>query len=267
MDNFIASKNADRFIGFCDTYESARPAMPLYPVKIIKKYLGRAPDVVVDLGCGTGLSTVVWSGHCKKVIGIEPSNDMRRIANLKACETISFEKAYAHETGQKDSSVDVAVCSQSFHWMEPTGTLLEVHRILKAGGVFATVDCDWPPLSDWRVERAYTKLFQKIHQIEDTNPSTKDNFIRYDKGKHLSNIIDSGLFVFAREVVFSNTEKCNAERLIGLTMSQGGLQNVVKNAPELIADDIEEFKKLVNEVFAKSEFEIEFSYRMRIAVK
>ena len=266
MDN-IARKNADRFIGFSDTYESARPAMPLYPVETIKKYLKGAPDVVVDLGCGTGLSTVIWSGHCKKVVGIEPSDDMRRIADSKACETISFEKAYAHETGQKDSSVDVAICSQSFHWMEPTSTLSEVHRILKAGGVFAAVDCDWPPLADWRVDRAYTKLFQKIHQIEESNPSTKDNFIRYDKAKHLSNIIGSGLFAFAREVVFSNTEKCNAGRLIDLTASQGGLQNVVKNAPELIADDIDEFGKLVKKVFADSEFEIEFSYRMRIAVK
>ncbi len=42
---------------------------------------------------------------------------------------------------------------------------------------------------------------------------------------------------------------------------------MLKNAPELIADDVEEFSALVKEVFGDSEFEIEFSYRMRIAVK
>lgn len=34
--------------------------MPTYPVKIIKRYLGRTPETVVDLGCGTGLSTLVF---------------------------------------------------------------------------------------------------------------------------------------------------------------------------------------------------------------
>lgn len=49
--------------------------MPIYPISIILRYLGRSkPDLVVDLGCGTGLSTVIWRGHCNKVIGIEPSD-------------------------------------------------------------------------------------------------------------------------------------------------------------------------------------------------
>ncbi|MBT3318277.1 MAG: methyltransferase domain-containing protein [Clostridia bacterium] len=266
MDD-IAQKNADRFTGFSDTYESSRPAMPLYPVKIVKKYLGRIPDVVVDLGCGTGLSTVIWEGNCSKAIGIEPSDDMRGVAQSKSSDTISFAKAYAHDTKLADNSVDAAICSQSFHWMEPTSTLKEVHRILATGGVFAAVDCDWPPLSDWRVDRAYNELFKKIHQIEDTNDTIKDNFTRYEKDKHLSNIIGSGLFAFAREVVFSNTEKCDAKRLIDLTISQGSLQNIIKHVPELIADDIEGYKALVHDVFGEREFEIEFSYRMRIAVK
>lgn len=56
----ILQKNADRFKGFADIYDSARPKMPTYPVKIIKRYLGRTPETVVDLGCGTGLSTLVF---------------------------------------------------------------------------------------------------------------------------------------------------------------------------------------------------------------
>ena len=82
-----AMKNADRFIGFADTYENARPAMPFYPLKIIMQYLGKKPDTVIDLGCGTGLSTTIWQGNCNKVIGIEPSDDMRKIANAKLTVT------------------------------------------------------------------------------------------------------------------------------------------------------------------------------------
>lgn len=77
-NNSEVRKNADRFSGFADIYDKARSAVLLYPVKIICKYLGKRPDTVVDLGCGTGLSTVIWDGNCTRVIGIEPSADIER---------------------------------------------------------------------------------------------------------------------------------------------------------------------------------------------
>ena len=262
-----AMKNADRFIGFADTYENARPAMPFYPLKIIMQYLGKKPDNVIDLGCGTGLSTTIWQGNCNKVIGIEPSDDMRKIANAKQSENIKFIKGYSHETGLVDSFADVVVCSQSFHWMEPDSSLKEINRILKSDGVFATVDCDWPPVSNWQVEKAYTDLFDKVRHIENTHKQIKDNFVRYDKNKHLENMAKSGYFRFTRELVFSNTEPCTADRLIALMLSQGSLQDILKCQPKLIADDVENFKKLVNEILADKEFTIDFSYRMRLGVK
>ena len=117
MNNAI--KNADRFVGFADTYENARPAMPQYPITVIKKYLKREPEIVVDLGCGTGLSTVIWKDYSKKVIGVEPSEDMLSIARKKQYNNISFIKAFSHKTGLPNEFADAVVCSQSFHWMEP----------------------------------------------------------------------------------------------------------------------------------------------------
>ena len=63
MQSPAQKKNADRFTGFADTYDRARPAMPYYPVERITAYLGCRPDTVVDLGCGTGLSTLIWQGN------------------------------------------------------------------------------------------------------------------------------------------------------------------------------------------------------------
>lgn len=65
--------NADRFSGFADIYENARPKVPRYPVDVICRYLGGAPRLVVDMGCGTGLSSEVWQGVSERIIGIEPS--------------------------------------------------------------------------------------------------------------------------------------------------------------------------------------------------
>ncbi len=70
-------KNANRFTGFADVYDSARPSVPLYPVQMVVNYFDKTPDRVVDLGCGTGLSTLIWKEHAKEVVGIEPSDDMR----------------------------------------------------------------------------------------------------------------------------------------------------------------------------------------------
>lgn len=98
MENNL-QKNANRFTGFADTYDSARPAMPTYPVKIITKYLGKAPNTVIDLGCGTGLSTLAWQSSCKKVIGVEPSADMLSVAKKKETDSISFTQGFGDNTG------------------------------------------------------------------------------------------------------------------------------------------------------------------------
>jgi predicted RNA methylase len=35
---------------------------------------------VVDLGSGTGLSTGIWAAHAERVVGIEPLDEMRQVA-------------------------------------------------------------------------------------------------------------------------------------------------------------------------------------------
>lgn len=259
--------NPDRFTGFSDTYDSARPAMPVFPVEIVEKYLGRQAENVIDLGCGTGLSTVIWKNRCKKAIGVEPSDDMRSEAEKKQGENISFVKGYSHEIPVCDNFADAVVCSQSFHWMEPVSTLKEVSRVLKDGGVFATVDCDWPPVTEWQIEKTYKQFFAKVRKIESEHPDVKDTFVRYSKDKHLENIQKSEHFQYVREIVFSNTEKCTAERMINLAYSQGSLQTILKKAPGLIEEDLESFTNYVNNFYGENEFEICFSYRMRVGVK
>lgn len=76
--------NSDRFLGFANIYDNARPKSPEKVKEILLGYLGKGPSVVVDLGCGTGLSTIIWNDISNKVIGVEPSNDMIKLAREKA---------------------------------------------------------------------------------------------------------------------------------------------------------------------------------------
>ncbi len=259
--------NADRFLGFADIYESSRPRVPEYPVGVVCRYLGRKPHLIVDMGCGTGLSTEIWQEVGDKILGIEPNDDMRGIAEKKANPKMSFIKAFSDCTGLDDLCADVVVCSQSFHWMEPEATLKEVNRILKSGGIFAALDCDWPPVTKWEAEKAYMRLYDKVKEIEAGVPDIKNSFTRYPKEKHLENIIKSGYFIYARELLFSNTEICTKERFRNIILSQGSTQTILKKCPELITKQLDEFYDSIDQCFDNEPFDIEFCYRMRIAVK
>jgi ubiquinone/menaquinone biosynthesis C-methylase UbiE len=261
--------NAERFTGFADLYDDARPKPPEKVVEIILRYLGQRPCAVVDLGCGTGLSTLIWSGISKEVIGIDPSTDMLNIAKEKAAglDNIRFIQAFSDKTGLADESADVVTCSQSFHWMNPETTINEVARILKDGGVFAVYDCDWPPVINWEAEKEYDALFCKVREFEETNPALKGNFRSWPKDRHLANMKNSGKFRYLREVVFSSSEECDATRFINIALSQGGLQSIIKTGISEFAPYIEEFKERVAAILGNKKYTIDFCYRMRIGVK
>lgn len=258
--------NSNRFLGFAQLYENSRPTIPDNACNIILNYLEHKPEQIVDLGCGTGLSTLPWLGKCDNIIGIDPNKEMLSIAKQKSND-ILFIKAYSNNTTLPDNSTDIVICSQSFHWMNPTDTLAEVNRILKSNGVFATVDCDWPPVCSLEAELAYSLLLNKVRFIELENKDIFKTFQRWNKDKHLQNIKQSGCFRYSREIVFMNNEKCNADRFIGIALSQGGLQTILKTRPELIEKDIELFEKKIKSIYGDKEFNISFCYRMRIGVK
>lgn len=261
--------NSDRFLGFADVYDNARPKSPEKVKEILLRYLGKSPSIVADLGCGTGLSTIIWSDISNKVIGIEPSNDMIKLAREKALglDNVNFISAFSDNIGLESNSVDIVTCSQSFHWMNPETTLKEVSRVLKEGGIFAAYDYDWPPVCNLQVELEYNKLFDKVREMEYTHSGIKNSFIRWDKEKHLSNIENSGNFKYAREIVFLNTEICNAQRFIKIALSQGGLQSILKANIYEINPLLSSFKENIIDIFGESELKIEFCYRMRIGIK
>jgi len=68
-DSYVQS-NVERFSGFEDLYDNHRPEAPMTVVEVITSYLERKPGLVVDLGCGTGLSTFVWKDHAERIIGM-----------------------------------------------------------------------------------------------------------------------------------------------------------------------------------------------------
>ncbi|QUL54706.1 class I SAM-dependent methyltransferase [Paenibacillus tritici] len=265
--------NIDRFLGYQDEYDRYRPEAPPLVIELLSNYLGRRPSLVADIGCGTGLSTFLWKGAAEAVTGVEPNLDMLSKAQEKlrlldaGAEVVSFVQGYSNQLPFETESVDIITCSQSFHWMDPGSTLQEISRCLRPGGVFAAYDCDWPLVLWPAIEARYNRLIATSDALLAELQPGADQARKWDKEGHLGRIKASGLFSFAREVVFHNTESCDAQRYIGLALSQGGIQSLLKLSPASLEQDIAEFSLEVEEFFQGRTLQVPISYRMRVGVK
>jgi ubiquinone/menaquinone biosynthesis C-methylase UbiE len=272
IPNGNSKQNIDRFLGFQDDYDRYRPEAPAIIIKVLTDYLGSRPSLVTDIGCGTGLSTFLWKDAADRVIGVEPNPDMigKALDKLRRTEdatSLSFVQGYSNQLELPSNGVDIVTCSQSFHWMEPVSTLREISRVLKKGGVFAAYDCDWPLVLQHDIEERYNQLLAKTDEVLATLLPTEKRAHKWDKEGHLSRIKNSELFSFAREIAFHNTEACNAERYVGLTLSQGGVQTVLKLGSSALDQDIANFTAAVEQYFEGRTLQVLLSYRMRMGIK
>ena len=94
-------------------------------------------------GCRRGGRRLGRPGHRHRA----ERRHARRWRSATARPASSTAPASATRPGLADGSADVVLAVQAMHWMEPAATLAEVARILRPGGVFATVDADWPPVT------------------------------------------------------------------------------------------------------------------------
>lgn len=222
--------NIARFSGFADVYDAYRPRPPAALADVLCALAGVAqPALVVDLGCGTGSSTRYWAKRAGRAVGVEPSADMRRQAEAAtAAANVTYRAGLSHETGLPDRCADLMTCSQSLHWMLPEPTFTEAARVLRPGGVFAAYDYDWPPITPrWEVQAAYMRFRAGIEPLIQTHP-VEDGLVSFDKAGHLERMRQSGRFRFTREFMLHNTDQGSAARLVGLALSLGAVQTLLK---------------------------------------
>jgi SAM-dependent methyltransferase len=224
------SRNLDRFTGFAELYDRVRAAPPAVLAAVAAQYSGAArPALVVDLGSGTGLSTRYWGGHAERVIGIEPTADMRRRAEAATtAKTVSYREGFSHRTGLAERSADVVGVMQALHWMEPAATFAEAARVLRPGGVLIACDYDWPPATGaWEAEAAFAACIATSHQLE-RERGTGAGLKQWEKEGHLARMRASGSFRYVRELLIHHEDMGDADRLVGLLLSQGHVMGLLK---------------------------------------
>jgi SAM-dependent methyltransferase len=263
-EELIASSGYHR-PGFAARYDRIRPRTPRALLEVLCRYARvERPALVVDLGCGTGLSTRIWSGVAEDVVGIEPNAAM--LAAAKRAPGVEYRKAFAHDTGLANGVADIVTCSQSLHWMDPEPTFAEVERILRPGGVFAAYDYDWPPVVDPEVDAAF-KAYQERRRQARQARGIERGADRWAKEKHLERMQASGRFRFCRELLLHSIEEGNAQRISGFTRSLG------LPVADLSDDELERelrvdaLEKVARRVLGDRTVPFLFGYRIRVGVR
>jgi SAM-dependent methyltransferase len=253
--------------GFADRYDAYRPRPPAALLDILLQLAHTAqPELVVDLGSGTGISTSIWMHRAQQVIGIEPLDEMRRTAEAaNTVPHVRFQGGFAHHTGLPDGAADIVTCAQALHWMEPASTVAEVARILRAGGVFAAYDYEWPPTVHWEAERAFFHCMARVQEWQQTYRIAGPQ--QWAKSEHLARLRQSGHFRYVKEVVLHHIELCTAERWVGYTLSLGHVARVLDCGVSETAVGLDELRQVAQGALGEQGLPGYVNYRVRVGVK
>jgi SAM-dependent methyltransferase len=130
-----------RFTHLSEVYARSRPD---YPAACVDFILDRAAldetTLLVDVGCGTGISTRLFAARGIPVVGIEPNDAMRGEAEaVEGPKTLRYLAGTADATGLPDACAAAVLSAQAFHWFDAARALAEFHRILRPGGQVALI--------------------------------------------------------------------------------------------------------------------------------
>ena len=126
---------ARSFGGVAEAYDRGRP---VYPREAAVWLTSDRPLSVLELGAGTGKLTqqLVALGH--DVHATEPDEKMLAIL-ARNLPDVRASQASAEEIPSGDSSYDVVVSAQAFHWFDYDKALPEIARVLRPRGRLSLV--------------------------------------------------------------------------------------------------------------------------------
>src|SRR5487761_977602 len=123
---------AEGFGADAGRYDRARPT---YPAGLVERIIAAGPGRdVVDVGCGTGISSRVFQAAGCRVLGVEPDPRMAGQARQGGTEV---EVAKFEDWNPAGRSSDTVIAAQAWHWVDLVAGAAKAAEALRPGGRLA----------------------------------------------------------------------------------------------------------------------------------
>lgn len=187
-------ETAERFSDRVANYIRFRPGYPPEMLGLFREKMGLSPSTVIaDIGCGPGMSSELFVSAGCTVFGVEPNESMRAAAIKAFAESANFKAVdgTAQATNLGDSSVDIVIAAQAFHWFNEEPAVREFRRIVRPGG-FAAMIWNERQLDSTPFLRGYEELLLRFGT--DYKEVRHDNLSRKDLSKAFGSPFEAATF-------------------------------------------------------------------------
>lgn len=149
-------------------YNDTRQADPFLANKLFELLNPNKEGQYLDIGCGTGNYTIDLFCREIRMIGIDPSEQMLKIARSKNSGII-WKIGSAEATNLESSSIDGMTGFLTIHhWTDLTAAFIELKRILKANGKIVIFTSTPEQMKGYWLNHYFPNMMQKsIEQMPD----------------------------------------------------------------------------------------------------
>lgn len=123
-----------------EDYASGRMNVPEAVLDFIFKGGIDKTERILDLGCGTGISTRQVASRAAEIVGCDPDLAMLQQAKSSGGKNISYMAGSATCIPGRDASFDGVTISSAFHWFANSTAVAEIFRVLRPGGWLAIIN-------------------------------------------------------------------------------------------------------------------------------
>jgi len=134
--SFLSTPNMNYFAypTAAERYANGRPYFHPLAIKKIGAVCCETGRVnrALDVGCGTGQSTLALVEVADKIIGLDNSTEM--LSHAAGHAQISYVEARAEQLPFDDGAFDLVTVGLALHWFDQQQFMLEARRVLRQGG-------------------------------------------------------------------------------------------------------------------------------------
>lgn len=191
---------------------------------LIRNSSKEACPFVLDLGCGTGISTRQLFSKGLHVLGCDKDEQMVEIARSYK-DTISYFVRNSKDLNVYASQFNAVTAFGSFHWFTDQNSLVNISGVLKKGGVFVVVNKE--DVGDFR--KTFDESLEKVIGFIPEHAKMK-----YTPSQSLR----ENLFCSVGERTFEGYEQYSLEEILALCQSLNAWNAVPEHKRQRVLQEL-----------------------------